>query len=276
MTLMKAGTRAALDRFVRHYFDRLADDIHEAQRAAQSAGDETQAARQSVIDEARSVRQSVIDEASGVRQSVIDEAGGVRQSVIDEARSVRQSVIDEAQGTRQAVVGSVTDEAQALRQSVIDEAQGTRQRGDSRFDSLDQLGRLSLEEARNRFEGLERRFGEVEASVVHQLEGQAQRQVELRQAMEEHTATLKQAMEKLELLFMGQLEGLFGAVHGETAELRGDIVELTRMLRMQGDAADQVAEVMGRTLTRLSAEVEILHAVVETLPARPEEASSPA
>ena len=30
------------------------------------------------------------------------------------------------------------------------------------------------------------------------------------------------------------------------------------MLRMQGDASDQVAEILGRTLTRLSAEVEAL------------------
>ena len=44
---------------------------------------------------------------------------------------------------------------------------------------------------------------------------------------------------------------------GVTVPLR-DMVELTRMLRMQGDASDQVAEVMGRTLARLSAEVEAL------------------
>jgi formylmethanofuran dehydrogenase subunit C len=48
------------------------------------------------------------------------------------------------------------------------------------------------------------------------------------------------------------------ALRSDVGALRGDIVELTRMLRMQGDASDQVAEVMGRTLVRLSAEVEAL------------------
>jgi hypothetical protein len=33
---------------------------------------------------------------------------------------------------------------------------------------------------------------------------------------------------------------------------------------MQGDAADQVAEVLGRTLTRLSAEVEVLSGALES------------
>jgi hypothetical protein len=40
-----------------------------------------------------------------------------------------------------------------------------------------------------------------------------------------------------------------------TAYLRTELAEMHRMLRQQSDAADQVAETLGRTLTRLSAEV---------------------
>jgi hypothetical protein len=44
--------------------------------------------------------------------------------------------------------------------------------------------------------------------------------------------------------------------------------EVTRMLLMQGDAGDQVAEILGRALTRLSAEVETLGNAVEALQAK--------
>jgi hypothetical protein len=47
-----------------------------------------------------------------------------------------------------------------------------------------------------------------------------------------------------------------------TTALRDDVVELTRMLRMQADAADQVAEALGRTLVRLSVKVEDLNAAM--------------
>jgi hypothetical protein len=70
----------------------------------------------------------------------------------------------------------------------------------------------------------------------------------------------------------------------EMDALRGDYVELTRMFRMQGDAADQVAEALGRTLTRLTAELESFGGGLEELEehmetdhadhGRPEEAAS--
>jgi len=50
--------------------------------------------------------------------------------------------------------------------------------------------------------------------------------------------------------------------------VRAENVELTRMLRQQGDASDEVAEILGRTLTRLGAEVEALSDAVERLEAR--------
>ena len=57
---------------------------------------------------------------------------------------------------------------------------------------------------------------------------------------------------------MASLRSDIGKLNVEVGGLRSDLVELNRVLRMQGDAADQVAEVLGRTLTRLSAEVEML------------------
>lgn len=53
-----------------------------------------------------------------------------------------------------------------------------------------------------------------------------------------------------------------------TAFVKAENVELVRMLRQQGDAADEVAEVLGRTLARLGAEVETLAKAVERLEAR--------
>ncbi|MHB1533285.1 MAG: hypothetical protein ACYC1D_01475 [Acidimicrobiales bacterium] len=53
-----------------------------------------------------------------------------------------------------------------------------------------------------------------------------------------------------------------------TGRLRVEVVELTRMLRQQGDAADEVAEALGRTLARLSAEIESLAAAVANLERR--------
>jgi len=43
-----------------------------------------------------------------------------------------------------------------------------------------------------------------------------------------------------------------------TEAVRAEFVELHRILRQQGDAADEIAETLGRTIARLSAEVEAL------------------
>lgn len=50
--------------------------------------------------------------------------------------------------------------------------------------------------------------------------------------------------------------------------VRAENVEVIRMLRQQGDASDEVAEVLGRTLARLGAEVDALSRAVERLEAR--------
>lgn len=210
MTAIKAGARAAIDRFLKTYFDRLTDDVTEMRA-----------------------------EVSSLLRSFATTSAQVRGE-LESLRSASGAALDE------------------LRDQLV------TQEG-PRLDAVEaKAGQLLV------------RFGEVESNVVHQLEGQAKRQAELRQAMDDHARAMREAMEKLELLFLKQLEGLFGAVHGETANLRSDIAELTRMIRMQGDAADEVAEVMGRTLARLSAEVDALSLAIEGSQARREEAPSPA
>jgi hypothetical protein len=47
--------------------------------------------------------------------------------------------------------------------------------------------------------------------------------------------------------------------------LHHELGEVQRMLRQQGDASDEVAETLGRTLVRLSAEVEALSEAVDRL-----------
>ena len=49
------------------------------------------------------------------------------------------------------------------------------------------------------------------------------------------------------------------------AEVRANIDEIERILANQGDAADEVAETIGRTLTRLSSELTALTAEVARL-----------
>ena len=49
------------------------------------------------------------------------------------------------------------------------------------------------------------------------------------------------------------------------AEIRGSIAEIERVLGDQGDAADEVAETIGRSLTRLSAEITALTAEMDRL-----------
>lgn len=49
------------------------------------------------------------------------------------------------------------------------------------------------------------------------------------------------------------------------AEIKADTANIERILGYQGDAADEVAETIGRTLTRLSAEVTALSAEVTKL-----------
>ena len=74
---------------------------------------------------------------------------------------------------------------------------------------------------------------------------------------------LKQAVRaSLDAYFTARFDRMSAQLSAELTALldpiRQELVEVERMLRQQGDAADQVAEALGRTLVRLSAEVEDL------------------
>jgi hypothetical protein len=52
------------------------------------------------------------------------------------------------------------------------------------------------------------------------------------------------------------VEPMTDAIRAETiAAMRSELAEIYRILNQQSDAADEVAEALGRTITRLSAEV---------------------
>jgi hypothetical protein len=285
--------RARVDRFLRQYFDPLKghiDDLHVDNGALHADIGEIQRDMRSIRDELRATKEygllaheaDVVDFArvgEDVRTTV-DEVRGLRESTdtrFDLANMRLHQLLDEVGGVREST-DTRFDLANMRLHQLLDEVGGVRESTDTRFDLANMRLHQILDEVggvRDRAERLEQRFGDVEANLVHQLEGQAQRQAELRSGLDEVWRSTKQAVEKLELLFMAQLEGLFGAVHSETKDLRRDIVELTRMLRMQGDAADQVAEVLGRTFTNLSEQVQALGEAVAELRAGDREANSP-
>ena len=283
----KESARGGADRFLKPYFDPLEEVIHAAKDDVDVVKDDVHVVKDDVhaiTDEVRGLRQSTdtrLDHSSLRLQQLLDEVQGVRGSTdtrLDHSAMRLQQLLDEVQGVRGSTDTRLDHSAMRLQQ-LLDEVGGVRDSSDTRLDLTNLRLHQILDEVggvRDRVERLEQRFGDVEAHLVHQLEGQAQRQTELRTGFDELWQSTKQTLEKLELLFMAQLEGLFGTVQSETDKLRKDVVELTRMIRMQGDAADQVAEVLGRTFTRLSAEVESLSGAVGQLRAGADEAASPA
>jgi hypothetical protein len=67
---------------------------------------------------------------------------------------------------------------------------------------------------------------------------------------------LKQTLRAvLNRYFVPSIGGVPTEVTDSLDAIRKDLVEIQRMIRQQGDAADQVAEILGRTLARLSVEV---------------------
>ncbi len=128
------------------------------------------------------------------------------------------------------------------------------------------LPRLEGIEALERL--LEEHVDNFEQHVLSQFEGQAQRQAELRWAIDEQVRALY-GLEATEARLEARVGDLTKAMGDEVATLRADLVEITRMLRMQGDAADQVAEVLGRTIARLSAEVDQLSEALHSLAPEP-------
>jgi class 3 adenylate cyclase len=122
------------------------------------------------------------------------------------------------------------------------------------FDALADEVKFLRASTEGRFQELFSRLTAIEDHLAHHMDDQAR----LKSAIDDQA----RLVERLDTLVRAQTEALTLTVGNETAALRADIVELTRMLRMQGDAADQVAEVLGRALTRLSSEVETLSEVV--------------
>ena len=216
----------------------------------------------SLSDEARGVRDvlqaSLSDEARGVRDAVqaslTDEAVALRESVSDEARGVRdslqESLGDEARAIRDTVVGSVVDESRALREtvvgSVVDESRGVKET----------IVGSVVDEARALKETVVGSVIDESRAVRETVVGSV---VDESRAIKEEARAARTATEAE----MASLRANIGSLSVEVEGLRSDLVELNRVLRMQGDAADQVAEVLGRALTRLSAEVEILTGALE-------------
>ena len=147
---------------------------------------------------------------------------------------VKDCVIDEARPIREEATAA-REAAELARQSVIDEAKPIRQ-------SIIDESKAIRDEATAAREAAELARNSVmdEARAIKE-EARAQR---------------------------GAEEGELASLHDEVAELGSAIVELTRMLRMQGDAADEVAEMLGRAFTRLSAELETLSSAVQALDRR--------
>ena len=259
MSGLKESARAGTDRLLKPYLGALTSDI-------------------------ASVREDVISLVSEIRdrlgtieahnRATTDEIRGVRGSTdlrLDHTNLRLHQILDE--------VGGVRDRLERLEQHFS----GFEERLEQRFSSLEARLEQRSDGIEEHFEHLssglwerwalvQEHFDNNSSTLVGYLEEQAQRQVELRRGMDELGQATRQALEKLELLMMAQLEGLFGTVTSEAGAVRNDMEELTRMIRMQGDASDQVAEVMGRAFNRLSAEVEVLSNIVP----RDEVAPSPA
>lgn len=77
------------------------------------------------------------------------------------------------------------------------------------------------------------------------------------------TRTSNEAVPQVTAQVTAQVSAQVSERIGES--LRAEMVEVARMLRQQGDAADEVAETLGRTLARLSAEVDHLAEAVARL-----------
>ena len=136
------------------------------------------------------------------------------------------AVIDEVKVVRQ----SLAHEARAIRAALVDETRGL----------YEKVTASVADEARGVRES-------VTASVADEARG-------VREALTASLGDEARAVREE----VGALRSDLDHLGSEVGLLRRDMVEMTRMLRMQGDASDQVAEVMGRTLARLSAEVEAL------------------
>ncbi len=109
---------------------------------------------------------------------------------------------------------------------------------------------------------LSKQMGDLRDELLARLAESTQRELELRQAVDTLTLLVANSVadinDKLDRLPARIAESATRVTEDMTEVVRAELVEVARMLRMQGDAADQVAEVLGRTMVRLSAEVNAL------------------
>lgn len=144
-----------------------------------------------------------------------------------------------------------------------------------RIDNLQGLSEILDRKADGETEAsfrLSRQMGDLRDELLARLAEATQREVELREALDTLTLLVANSVgdinNKLDRLPAQIAESATKATEDLTEVVRAELVEVTRMLRMQGDAADQVAEVLGRTMVRLSAEVNALTDTLEPLQGR--------
>ncbi len=286
MNGVKVSARAALDRLIQHYFD---EQWARALPVITAARDAANATVPALDDRLNGVEQRFgpverrLDEIEQRQRELKGDFEGLGRTVAQDLEALGNRVGDELRGSEERSQLIFSQQFEAFANRMSDELRGSEERSQLIFSQQFEAfaNRMSDElrgsEERSQlifsqqFEAFANRMsdelrGSEERSgmafeghadrVVRQLEGQAARQAELRGAMDDQAAAVESLVRRFE---------------DRVDKLRSDLVELSRMLRMQGDAADQVAEVLGRTIARLSTEVdqlsEALHATTPgTLP----------
>ncbi len=234
MNGVKVSARAALDRLIQHYFD---EQWARALPVITAARDAANATVPALEDRLNGVEQRFgpverrLDEIEQRQRELKGDFEGLGRTVAQDLEALGNRVGDELRGSEERSQLIFSQQFEAFANRMSDELRGSEERSGMAFE------------------------GHADR-VVRQLEGQAARQAELRGAMDDQAAAVESLVRRFE---------------DRVDKLRSDLVELSRMLRMQGDAADQVAEVLGRTIARLSTEVdqlsEALHATTPgTLP----------
>jgi len=287
----KQSARAGADRLLKPYLEPLSNELLSVREDVVSLVVEIrdrlgaiEAHNRATTDEIRGIRGSSdlrLDHTNLRLHQILDEVGGVSDRI--ERLEQHFSTVEERFGELAETLAErysfftdqLTERFLRLEQhfSTVEERysfftdQLTERflQLEQHFSTVEERSARLEEHFFEREQRIYQRVGDLEGTLVRYFEEQAKRQGELRSGMGELADASKEQLEKLELLMMAQLEGLFGTVSSETSSVRSDVEELTRMIRMQGDAADQVAEIMGRALTRLSAEVEVLSSIVPQL-----------
>lgn len=218
-----AGTlRRLTDKVFKHYFDDLLDRLSEVVK--RTGGQAEEEARKVVRDETATVLARLEGLAGALtlaRERVESLERSLERELGDMASDVTTPVIVDIDETRGALQRQLT--------SAVDEVRGT------------------VESFRDVFEDFR---AKVEPRVVS-LEARLD-------TLELRIMTLESEQKDYEDMRSRDMRAVQDASASLRDELRSDVVEMTRMLRMQGDAQDQVAEALGRTIARLSAELDLL------------------